>query len=44
MNEVKNSIVSSIVKYLNNLQYLAVEDTKTAGDIILLIIADEIYD
>jgi hypothetical protein len=44
MNEVKNSIVSSIVKYLNNLQYLAVDDTKIAGDIILLIIADEVYD
>ena len=44
MNEVKNSIVSSIATYLDKLQYLAVDDKKTAGDIILLIIADEVYD
>jgi hypothetical protein len=44
MNEIKNSIVSSIVQYLNNLQYLAVDDKKSAQDILLLIMCDDIYD
>jgi hypothetical protein len=44
MNEIKNSTVSSIVQYLNKLQYLAKDDKKTAQDIILLIITDEVYD
>jgi len=44
MNEVKNSIISSIGNYYDNLRYLAKDDKKTASDIILLIIADETYD
>lgn len=44
MNEVQNAIVSSITQYLNRLQYLAVDDKKTAGDIMLLIITDDVYD
>lgn len=44
MNEIKNSIISSITEYLNKLQYLALDDKKTANDIMLLIISDEIYD
>jgi len=43
MEEVKNSIVSSISKYLYNLQYLAKDDFKTAQDIMLLIICDKVY-
>ena len=44
MNEVKNSIVSSITKYINELKYFAKDNKKAASDIILLIIVDEIYD
>jgi len=44
MNEVKNSIISSIGNYYDNLRYLAKDDKKTSSDIILLIIADETYD
>lgn len=44
MNEIKNSIISSTVNYLNKLQYLAVDDKKTSGDIILLIIADDVFE
>ena len=44
MNEVKNAIVSSITQYLDRLQYLAIDDKKTAGDIMLLIITDDVYD
>jgi len=44
MNEIKNSIVSSITNYLDKLQYLAVDDKKTSGDIILLIIADDVFE
>ena len=44
MNEVKNSIVSSITKHLNELRYLAKDNKKAASDIMLLIIVDEIYD
>lgn len=44
MYEVKNSIVSSTLQYLNKLQYLARDDKKTALDIMLLAITDEVYD
>lgn len=44
MNEIKNSIISSITEYLNKLQYLAIDDKKTANDIMLLIISEETYD
>lgn len=38
-----NSIIDSTVKYLDNLQYLAKQDTKTAKDIHLLNIINDIY-
>jgi len=44
MDEIKNSIVSSTANYLNKLQYLAVDDKKTSGDIILLIIAEDVFE
>ena len=44
MNEVKNSIVSSITKHINELKYFAKDNKKAASDIMLLIIVDEIYD
>jgi len=44
MNEVKNSIVSSITKHINDLQYLAKDNPKAGSDILLLIIVDEVYD
>lgn len=44
MEEVKQSLVSTIVKYLNNLRYLAVDDKPLANDLMVLLIADEIFD
>lgn len=44
MNEVKNTLVTSINNYLYGLEYLARDNQKTLADIILLIIADEVYD
>ena len=44
MEEVKHSLVSTIVKYLNNLRYLAVDDKPLANDLMVLLIADEIFD
>ena len=38
-----NSIIDSTVKYLDNLQYLAKQDTKTAKDIHLLNIINDVY-
>ena len=38
-----NSIIDSTVKYLDNLQYLARQDTKTARDIHLLNIINDVY-
>ena len=38
-----NSIIDSTVKYLDNLQYLAKQDTKTARDIHLLNIINDVY-
>ena len=38
-----NSIIDSTVKYLYNLQYLAKQDTKTAKDIHLLNIINDVY-
>lgn len=38
-----NSIIGSTVKYLDNLQYLAKQDTKTAKDIHLLNIINDVY-
>ena len=38
-----NSIIDSTVKYLDNLQYLAKQDTKTAKDIYLLNIINDVY-
>ena len=44
MSDIKNSIVTSISNYLYNLQYLARVNNATQANIMLLIIADEIYD
>ena len=44
MSDVKNSIVTSISNYLYNLQYLARVSNATQANIMLLIIADDIYD
>jgi hypothetical protein len=44
MNEVKNSIVSSISKYVNGLRFFAKDDKKLAQDAMLLLVVDEIYD
>jgi hypothetical protein len=38
-----NAIINSTVKYLDNLQYLAKQDTKTAKDIHLLNIINDVY-
>ena len=43
MKEIKNSIVSSVSKYLYNLQYLAKRSPKTVQDLMMLIICDEVY-
>jgi hypothetical protein len=44
MEEVKQSIVSTTVKYLRNLEYLAIDDKKLSNDIMALIVVDEVFD
>ena len=44
MEEIKQSIVSTTAKYLRNLEYLAIDDKKLSNDLMVLIIADEVFE
>ena len=44
MEEVKQSIVSTTVKYLRNLEYLAIDDKQLSNAVMALIIADEVFE
>ncbi len=44
MKNIKNSIIDSSLSYLEKLEYLAINDKKTADDLILLDILNDIYD
>ena len=44
MSDIKLTILQSIDKYTNNLQYLAQENPSIVKSLTLLLIVDEIFD